>query len=470
MDDQMVLTNWAQELGADTLASDFEKYSEGRLKLIKELYLKEGEEITGLGYGGSESITIFIRDPSGANLVRKILNENFITAKWKRDGTGVMLPPAAKAFRQAKYLLELPDSARDLFPRVIWHTFSSTAGVSNGQYQYDMTFVKGIEVSRFIREYKPSPRVVAMLYAEIFRALKEKIHSHRRTPVTRETLEESYFKKIEKRLDLCQQTSPILFDERLLRSEKIYLNGKCLHNWHVVINKIRNNSEYKEILEPFFHCLVVGDTNTENIKIENVTPLLNINESMPFIWRQFKAEDIGLRFLDPRAIGFHVDGKDTGADDYMYDNKPWHNSIGNYDNIHGEHFDLNYRFLDQTPSIDIHFHEDSPYSYSYKGIEKYFGFVMSSVYEYFDQDGKDYTEDPYWLVRFVFVMGTHFMAMPPFHFKRDADGTYHDDAQSQKRPLAIFAEGLRWLNCALELLEGKRKSFLGVNNSREVVF
>lgn len=472
MEDQLVLDETPRVTRSEAMASDLEKFTESRLQTIKAKYIQAGEEFIGLGYGGSESITIFIRSREGKKIVRKILNEQFITAKWPQNGRGVMLPPVRKALSQARYLIDLPESAKDLFPRVLSHRLPQTVNSESlqGEYQYDMTYVKGIEVSKFVREYEPSPRVVAMLYAEIFRVLKEKIHAHRRTPTTGDTLEESYFKKIERRLALCQQTSPKLFSDRLLKADCVELNGKRLLNWHRVIQKVRENPEYQKILEPSYHCLVVGDTNTENIKIENIQPLLNIDESMPFTWRQFKAEDIGLKFLDPRAIGFHVGDRDTGADDYMYDNKPWHNSLGNYDNIHGEHFDLDYRFSNETPVINISIHQDSPYRYSYTGIDKYFGIVMSSVYEYFDQFGKSCMEDPNWLVRFVFVMGTHFMAMPPFHFTRNESGEYADDAQSQKRTVAIYAEGLRWLNCAVDLLEGKRKSFLGVYNEREAGF
>lgn len=70
--------------------------------------------------------------------------------------------------------------------------------------------------------------------------------------------------------------------------------------------------------------------------------------------------------------------------------------------------------------------------------------------------------DPYWLVRFVFIMGTHFTAMPPFHFAKEADGSKIDDAHHQKRPLALYAEGLKWLNLAADMLEGKVTEFYGV--------
>jgi hypothetical protein len=112
--------------------------------------------------------------------------------------------------------------------------------------------------------------------------------------------------------------------------------------------RFRKHTAFLDILEPKFHSLVMGDTNTENIKITNTEPLLRaqrlieegttrekINEALDGI----TAESLGIRFLDPRAIGFKSEGSDT-SDDAMYDNKPWHNCLGHYDEIHYEHFKL----------------------------------------------------------------------------------------------------------------------------------
>lgn len=464
MEDTLVDNN-AASTAPSMLASDIEKFNNERLSIIKKKYLQHDEEFIGLGYGGSESITIFIKDTFGRKIVRKILNEEFITPHWDKNGKGVMLPPVKKAVSQVNYLVNLPPETRNLFPQVLSHNLPDNTSLMTQarEYQYDMTYVGGIEISRFVREYSPSPKIVAMLYAEIFRVLKEKVHSQRRTDIVCETLEQSYFKKIEARLLLSHNTSPKVFSSQLLDADYIDLNGKTLRNWHVIIDRLRNNESFRRILEPKHHCLVVGDTNTENIKIENIKPLLNIDESLPFCFKQFDADDIGIRFLDPRAIGFHVDGVDTGVDDYMYDNKPWHNSIGNYDHIHGEHFDIGFEIGNINPKLNIMIHKDSPYYYSYSGIDRYFSYVMNSVYEYFDSEGKSHNEDPNWLVRFAFVMGTHFMAMPPFHFVKTGSGEFKDDAQSQKRALAVFAEGIRWLNCAVDILEGKRKTFLGMD-------
>ena len=54
------------------------------------------------------------------------------------------------------------------------------------------------------------------------------------------------------------------------------------------------------------------------------------------------------------------------------------------------------------------------------------------------------------------------MAMPPFHFSRAEDGSLMDTPWDQKRPLAIYAEGVKWLNLAIDMLEGRVTQFYGV--------
>jgi hypothetical protein len=203
----------------------------------------------------------------------------------------------------------------------------------------------------------------------------------------------------------------------------------------------------------------MGDTNTENIKITKPYTLLN------FIARgslDFTYEDIGLKFLDPRAIGFHENGIDTGADDPMYDNKPWHNSLGQYDVIHSEYFDLVVNKNHDGMSIEVIPFQDHPYTNSYDGIEAHFKNVMIKAWELDKQGSQKSMDDPHWLVRFAFVMGTHFTAMPPFHFHRNDDGSFNDDYANQRRPVAIYAEGIKWLNLALNMLEGKVSHFYGI--------
>ena len=431
-------------------------------------YLKAGETFLSSGYGGSESLTFSLQCSQRGHIVRKVLASRLITPVWDREGADVMLPPHAKARRQAEWLQALPPDVAPLFPTVLdMRCPPSESHAPHGrhadEFLYDMTFVPGIEISRFIREYKPKPSTVALLYAEIFSLLRRKVHSHRRAAQNGDTLESSYFSKIEKRLRLSQVTAPITFSGLLLEPDSIRINGRYMRNLPQIMRILRSNPVFRRVLEPKFHCLVVGDTNTENIKIGNIGPLLELDKGTKprFDNPPFTAEDLDIRFLDPRAIGFHVNGIDTGADDPMYDNKPWHNSLGNYDVIHGGYFDIHFCDTCDPVAIDIE-HRSNRYSAAYKDIGDYFLPAMSRAWGIGEPGSLMQRDDPYWIIRFVFIMGTHFMSMPPFHFDREPDGSFNDTPTHQKRPLAIYAEGIKWLNLAIDMLEGKVREFHGV--------
>jgi hypothetical protein len=461
-------------------------------------YVNHAETVVGFGKGGSESMTIFIKkDGDDRTYVRKILSEALTTAKWNRNGEGVMLPPFAKAKNQAEYLKALPEPVRRYFPEAldslereipIPEHLQRDGRTTHQEVIYEMSYVPGQEVSRFVAEHSPPPAVTARLYTQILTVLNQVVHTLNRVPAPGHTLETSYFQKIEDRLELCRRTAPRTFNQHLLDTEHIIINGVSYRNTPTLLKRFREHPEYLDILEPRFHSLVMGDTNTENIKITNTEPLERaqqlIESDAPTdqttaALAAITAESLGLRFLDPRAIGFRSTGQHT-RDDPMYDNKPWHNSIGHYDEIHHEHFTLHVQHdPGHTPRIDIDFTKDNPYQRAYRvrdvaatgaqtntaaphGMEDYFAPVMTHVYSLNDPDSPHLRDDPYWLIRFTFIMGTHFTAMPPFHFQTQLDGTLTDNYQSQQRPVAIYCEGIKWLNWALEMLEGQRTHFLGL--------
>lgn len=452
---------------ASSLQSDVLRHARSQQGILND-YLNDGETVVGHGYGGSESITLFIEPKPGVKIVRKILSERFLTTKWEHDGENVMLHPCPKAKSQTEFLLGLPSTARPLFPEVLGVNERNITVTEQGQekkyyeFMYDMSYVPGMEVSKFVREHKPSAKLVAVLYTVIFRYLRNRLHSQRRRVPRQGTLEQSYYSKIEKRLALCQRTAPQTFCKEFVESDWIILNGRHLRNVKSILAEFRSNPLYTRILEPRFHSLVVGDTNTENIKIGNIEPLLREYDDLSFENPPFTAEELEIRFLDPRAIGFHEDGVDTVRDDPMYDNKPWHNSMGNYDKIHGEHFDMSFEMVHGVPMLNIDFHAESPYSKSYDTIEKYFADSIRAAWGVEEPTSDVRQNDPYWLFRFVFMMGTHFMAMPPYHFSMSDSGVLIDNAEHQRRPLAVYAEGIKWLNLALDMLEGRVRTFYGL--------
>lgn len=461
-------------------------------------YIEIDESVVGFGKGGSESMTIFLRRQDEEHVtVRKILSEALTTAHWNPDGVGVMLPPFAKAAKQADFLRALPAPVRRYFPevhRVLERSLPVPPHLrqdgrdADHEVIYEMSYVAGEEVSRFIEKHSPPPAVVARLYHEIIRVLKENVHSVGRVPAPGETLEVSYFQKIEDRLALCRRTAPETFDDRLLATEQIVLNGVAYLNASALLRRFRAAPEFLRVLEPNFHSLVMGDTNTENIKVTDVEPLLRAKRlieagapkaQIEAALAAITAAALGIRFLDPRAIGFKSDGRET-RDDPMYDNKPWHNSIGHYDEIHFEQFTLSVEVGEgRTPAVEIAFLSGNPYQKAYRvrdvvagggvvdtaapqGMEDYFATVMPAALGLGEPDSPFLRDDPFWLIRFVFMMGQHFTAMPPFHFQKELDGTVVDTYQTQRRPVAIYCEGIKWLNWALQMLEGTRTEFLGL--------
>lgn len=475
------------------------RHARGRRLLASTVYayVNIGETIVGFGKGGSESVTIFLRKEGEDRIVvRKILSEAMTTASWRRDGAGVMLPPFAKAKKQAEYLRALPESVRRYFPEVhdvlereipVPEHLRKDGRGSHRELIYEMSYVPGEEISRFVERHSPPPAVVARLYQQVLTVLHEQVHSVNRVPAPGETLDISYFQKIEDRLALCRRTAPRTFNEHLLDTERIVINGVSYLNTPALLRRFRDHPEYLDVLEPRSHALVMGDTNTENIKVTDTGPLLRAQHliesgaaraDIDRALAEITPQSLGIRFLDPRAIGFKGEGGQT-RDDPMYDNKPWHNSLGHYDEIHYEQFALRVRVgAGQIPAIDIEFTEGNPYQRSYRvrdvvekggeihpdnplGMEDHFRPVLTAVHDLDNPESPYLRDDPHWLIRFVFLLGTHFTAMPPFHFQDEVDGTLTDTYQTQRRPVAIYCEGIKWLNWALEMLEGKRTEFLG---------
>ncbi|GAB4084830.1 ACP S-malonyltransferase [Myceligenerans cantabricum] len=459
-------------------------------------YIESDERVVGFGKGGSESMTVFlVKDGTTRTVVRKILSEALVTAAWQADGTGVMLPPFAKARQQAEFLRHLPKPVDQHFPEVydVLERELPAPGrpheerATHQEVIYEMSFVAGDEVSRYIERCSPPPRVVAKIYQAVYQVLERDIHAVNRVPAPGGTLEESYLRKIEDRLDVCRRTAPRTFGPRLLDPETITVNGITQRNATALVRWFREHPEHQKVLEPRFHSLVMGDTNTENIKLTHTGPLRTAQSlieqgasrrEVDAALAAITPATLGIRFLDPRAIGYRSTGRDT-IDDPMYDNKPWHNSIGHYDEIHFEHFQLDVQTPETGPLVRIEFDEGNPFQRAYRvrdvvargldvdparprGMEDHFAQVMTAALGLDDPEAPYLTDDPYWLVRFVFMMGTHFTAMPPFHFQAELDGTLTDSHHVQRRPVAIYCEGVKWLNWAVEILEGERTSFLGI--------
>jgi hypothetical protein len=421
-------------------------------------YLRPDEELIGFGNGGSESLVMFVKCPQLGSLVRKVCSESLASVDWDPNGTGVMSPPSTKGGLQADYLLGLPESVKPYFPAVhnvqVVHE-EDEDGKPSRKIVYDQSVLKGVEVSTFVAEAQPTPEVVRRLHHEVMRLLAEQVHPHRETLHVGDSIRSSHLDKIAARLELSRATTPETFSP-LLDAERIVINGTVYRNIDQLLAFFKQ-PHVAEMLEPKYHSLVMGDTNTENVMITNVDVLA---EAMADAGKlDFTYDDIGLKFLDPRAIGHATVGKHT-CDDRMYDNKPVHNTLGNYDVVHGEYFSIAVNAA-PTPEVTLSAHADHPYTEPYKGMANsdYFKQVMDAWNVSHPEFLRD---DPNWLLRFTFMMGSHFAAMPPFHFKRNSLGEVPEDVEAQKRAIAIYCEGVKWLNRAHDMITGDRMDLYGV--------
>jgi len=463
-------------------AGDGRDLGHDRRGAVAHRYLNPGEQVVGFGEGGSESLTMFIKKAGEDEItVRKVLSEALLTTRWSRRGEGVMLPPFVKARKQFEYLRALPDTIRHYFPQAydiqereipVPVHLRKHGEDTYKEVIYEMSYVPGKELSQFIGTHLPAAPIIARIYEQILVTLNRDVHAVNRVRAPGGTLESSYFSKIESRLALCRRTAPLVFGANLTDTERININGTSYLNSSALLKRFRRCREFHGILEPRFHALVVGDTNTENIKITSFEPILDAQRLIESGARRAEieaalnaitSESIGIKFLDPRSIGFKSDGAYT-RDDPMYDTKIWHNSVGHYDEIHHEYFDMEVEAAGgKPPRVNIEFNPGNSYRRVYQDMEDHFGPVMQSIYGAQELGPEDLREDPYWLVRFVFVMGTHFMAMPPFHFQSGPDDkVVADSYHVQRRPVALYCEGIQWLNWALEILEGRRREFMGV--------
>ncbi|WNY33240.1 hypothetical protein Q9Q99_13885 [Curtobacterium flaccumfaciens] len=186
----------AEERSALTRSLEHEhvlRYAQHRkiLSSTVNAYLEPGETVVGFGAGGSESMTVFVeRDGAPGRRVRKVLSDALSTVSWDPSGTGVMLPPFAKARKQAEYLQALPLELRRVFPTVgnitsrelpvPAHVVADTDAFR--EVIYEMTYVPGEEVSRWVERTKPPVEVVSRVYEAVIGVLHRDVHSVHRAP------------------------------------------------------------------------------------------------------------------------------------------------------------------------------------------------------------------------------------------------------------------------------------------------
>lgn len=421
-------------------------------------YLRMNEELVGFGRGGGESLVLYLRSKSGNLFVRKIVSESFATSAWDPNGKNEMSAPFRRALMQAEFIASLPESAARFFPKIYDVRSQARAATSDERLRfrrdfaedtiYDISYLPGTDLSAFIEQVRPPARVTAAIYRELARLVRDNIHTHRRRSRAENTLEQCYFRKIEQRLELAKKSIPTVLNDDFVDAPVILINRQPYLGIRGVLSELRDQAQKHSMLEAPGYCLTMGDMNTQNIKIGNEQVILAARASGR---DDFSYHDLGIGLVDPRAIGPISQGATT-VDDYLYDSKFWHNSLAHYDVWYNGHFDLNLSKSGGLPEISIRLASHHPFRESYQDVGAFLAEVMEKGFGEGQNSLLD--ADPHWAVRFVFLMGTHMCAMLPFHLQKTTNGEVVDDWRRQTRAIALYCEGIVWLNRAAAMLRG----------------
>ena len=398
--------------------------------------LRKYEKFGGLASGGSESLVFFVVGTDGAQLVRKVSSSGFSYAAWDRRRVGVMSDPYKRARQQVDYLQRLPPEVAELFPRL--HRVVDTE--LDGDFGYrkalitDYERVDGLSISDCVGLGELDERSLPKVYRDLAQLLAEKVHTVGQTAPTRPSVEDFHLRKMDERIQLARRSWPEGMANISPDQPWIYVNGYRYRSvWHC-IETIRSEPALMAALEPPSFTLVMGDCNTQNIFL---TRAPYQGTKMPTC----------IKLLDPRGIG-PAWSRGMLVDDPLYDWKYWHNSLAHYDMIYSGQLQIAMgTAVDDVPWVTIASRDDLAYEKTYRHIAASFEEVISVA------AGTGQTlENRYgraWRLRFLFLMGSHFAAMLPFHLHRNPT---RDVAGASV--LAMYCESVRWLNAALDYWNG----------------
>ena len=187
-----------------------------------------------------------------------------------------------------------------------------------------------------------------------------------------------HFERFYTRLSRLKKCYPF---NKILKFDKIILNGKEYENLPILVDKIKIFSDKSKIFTPKHLVQIHGDLHFQNILIGD------------------NPEDFML--ADPQ-------GDNKGSDIYYDAGKLWHSFNGKYDLIHSDLSDLKIISLKKN-SFNINFGPD------------YLLNIYNSIEELFINIMKDYpiSNDKNWLLKTKFSEFMHFSSVMDFHLKFD---------------------------------------------------
>lgn len=346
---------------------------------------------------------------------------------------------------QIEYLenIQLKMNVREYFPEIRdYGEISHEVDKEVEWWQYEiphynlLSLKKVIFRKRNIDDYEK--KLIEKAISEILRIVFTKLYVFDETKVIdpNRFLNETYYEKYEKRK---QEVREIIKDssrigeialDALLCAKKIYIGKKEFRNPEDILNELRSDRDFNQLMVPPKICLIHGDLHFDNILIDLDFP-----------------EHIYIKFIDPRGF--------RNPQDIAYDlGKLLHSTNGEYDFIHEGYLKTNISFFRREKDDTVFF---GPLNFDV-WVEKQMreggsrDITISHVSEITESHQPLYRElkefileeiekkgylqdDESWKLRAYFNEAMHFCTMLPFHVKKD-----------MIRTISIYLRGVELIN------------------------
>lgn len=413
------------------------------IKALRQVgLLKPDETLLRFANGGSESLVFYVTTAAGSTFVRKASSAGLSAARWPARPRGVMSDPFERSRLQVEYLRSIPPSVAALFPSIYNVEQIDLDGAlgCGTTLVTDYEYIRGISMSSIVNQDIALPEHIDHLYARLALVLATQVHTV--APMHRRELavEAYHLTKIEARLQLVRDSWAWAATHLHQNASAVTVNDQPYMSVEQCIAVIRADASMMRALEAPAYNLVVGDSNTQNILICGD----------PRHLRDVAGPDsVPLRFIDPRGIG-PARNQGVVVDDPVYDWKYWHNTVGHYDAM----FSGNFWMSVETASSSLHFQLGHRRPPAVEMSSRRLAAAFRSVVAHAAPPGVALSDryGEHWELRFLFLMGSHFAAMTPFHLNRSHQLSPigdHNSWMSSSATLAMYCESARWLNACI---------------------
>lgn len=296
--------------------------------------------------------------------------------------------------KEIEYLLGLPPHLEEYFPEVIR---CSMVGLP---VFYEMPLYNYSTLRSLILKGAIGVETALALLERIVAFTFRLLYKVNQMPAGTGWLHSLHIKRIENRLREVSRISDIF--RPFIEADRVRINGNLLPNILPILDKIAEDGDFINSIQPRYTSMVHGDFHFDNFLVDP--------DTLKFI------------LLDPR-------GESRGYD-WTYDyGKLWTSFDGKYDFMHEGLFELESDDRGRYPEIRFEY-DPHRAAESYNEISKR---IIPLVGHYV----KEYGDHRLWLLRVKAVEALHFCAVAPFHLEGDG---------WEKRALCRYATGVFLLN------------------------